>query len=202
MIDYLILVEGVADEVFMKAYIKKIGLEEGLVTIKSCDGYTNIKKQAFINELKKNSDNGGKNLVVFDADDDCQSRRKELTEIKGEIKVDFNLFLFPNDSDQGALENLLEKIINPDNQCILDCWNNYEKELSQCIIPWKNPQTPTTPAYKTKIYGYLEALTGTTKEEKKKIKEKERDYLDRNLWNLDSDYLNPLKKFLSDNIKP
>jgi hypothetical protein len=202
MTKYLILVEGVADEVFMKAYIKKIGLEEGLVTTKSCDGYTNIKKQAFINELKKNTDNGGMNLVVFDADGDCQSRRKELTEIKDEIKVDFDIFLFPNDSDPGALENLLEKIINPDNQCILDCWNNYEKELSKCRIPWKNPQTPTTPAYKTKIYGYLEALTGTTKEEKKKIKEKERDYLDSNLWNLDSDYLYPLKSFLLNHIKP
>ena len=200
MIDYLILVEGVADEVFMKAYIKKIGLEQYPITIKRCEGYTNLQTSAYINELQKNIDKGGKNLVVFDADNDCESRRKELMDIR--TKVDFELFLLPNDSDSGAIENLLEKIINPVNQCILDCWNKYEKNLSECVIPWKVPQTPTTPAFKTKIYGYLEALTGTTKEEKKKIKEKERDYLDRNLWNLDSDYLNPLKKFLSDNIKP
>lgn len=200
MIDYLILVEGVADEVFMEAYIKKIGLEQYPITIKRCEGYTNLQTSAYINELQKNIDKGGKNLVVFDADNDCESRRKELMDIR--TKADFELFLLPNDSDSGAIENLLEKIINPVNQCILDCWNKYEKNLSECVIPWKVPQTPTTPAFKTKIYGYLEALTGTTKEEKKKIKEKERDYLDRNLWNLDSDYLNPLKKFLSDNIKP
>lgn len=199
MIDYLILVEGVADEVFMEAYIKKIGLEQYPITIKRCEGYTNLQTSAYINELQKNIDKGGKNLVVFDADNDCESRRKELMDIR--TKVDFELFLLPNDSDPGALENLLEKIINPDNQCILDCWNNYEKELSKCRIPWKNPQTPTTPAYKTKIYGYLEALTGTTKEEKKKIKEKERDYLNRNLWNLDSEALNPLKIFLLKHIK-
>lgn len=199
MIDYLILVEGVADEVFMEAYIKKIGLEQYPITIKRCEGYTNLQTSAYINELQKNIDKGGKNLVVFDADNDCESRRKELMDIR--TKVDFELFLLPNDSDSGAIENLLEKIINPVNQCILDCWNNYEKELSKCRIPWKNPQTPTTPAYKTKIYGYLEALTGTTKEEKKKIKEKERDYLDRNLWNLDSEALNPLKIFLLKHIK-
>ena len=199
MTKYLILVEGVADEVFMEAYIKKIGLEQYPITIKRCEGYTNLQTSAYINELQKNIDKGGKNLVVFDADNDCESRRKELMDIR--TKVDFELFLLPNDSDSGAIENLLEKIINPVNQCILDCWNNYEKELSKCRIPWKNPQTPTTPAYKTKIYGYLEALTGTTKEEKKKIKEKERDYLDRNLWNLDSEALNPLKIFLLKHIK-
>ena len=199
MIDYLILVEGVADEVFMEAYIKKIGLEQYPITIKQCEGYTNLQTSAYVNELQKNIDKGGKNLVVFDADNDCESRRKELMDIR--TKVDFELFLLPNDSDSGAIENLLEKIINPVNQCILDCWNNYEKELSKCRIPWKNPQTPTTPAYKTKIYGYLEALTGTTKEEKKKIKEKERDYLDSNLWNLDSEALNPLKNFLLKHIK-
>lgn len=200
MIDYLILVEGVADEVFMKAYIKKIGLKQYPITIKRCEGYTNLQTSAYINELQKNIDKGGKNLVVFDADNDCESRRKELMDIR--TKVDFELFLLPNDSDSGAIENLLEKIINPVNQCILDCWNKYEKNLSKCVIPWKVPQTPTTPAYKTKIYGYLEALTGTTKEEKKKIKEKERDYLDPNLWNLDSDYLYPLKSFLLNHIKP
>lgn len=200
MIDYLILVEGVADEVFINAYIKKIGLEQYSITIKRCEGYTNLQTSAYINELQKNIDKGGKNLVVFDADNDCESRRKELMDIR--TKVDFELFLLPNDSDPGALENLLEKIINPDNQCILDCWNKYEKNLRECVIPWKVPQTPTTPAYKTKIYGYLEALTGTTKEEKKRIKEKERNYLDSNLWNLDSDYLNPLKKFLLNHIKP
>ncbi len=199
MIDYLILVEGVADEVFMEAYIKKIGLEQYPITIKRCEGYTNLQTSAYINELQKNIDKGGKNLVVFDADNDCESRRKELMNIKA--KVDFELFLLPNDSDSGAIENLLEKIINPVNQCILDCWNKYEKNLSECVIPWKVPQTPTTPAYKTKIYGYLEALTGTTKEEKKRIKEKERDYLDRNLWNLDSEALNPLKTFLLKQIK-
>lgn len=190
------LVEGVADEVFMKAYVKKIGIPDDIVSIKRCEGYTSLQTQAFVNELQKNIDRGGKNLVVFDADEDCRSRRDHLMFIKEKIKVDFDLFLFPNNSDAGALENLLEKIINPENQCILDCWTGYENSLSKCIIPWKNPQTPTTPAYKTKIYGYLEALTGTTKEEKKKIKEKERDYLDVNLWDLDSAALNPLKEFL------
>lgn len=200
MTNYLVLVEGVADDVFMNAYVKKLGLE-GVVAIKSCEGYTNIKKQAYINELQKNTDKGGRNLIVFDADDDCQSRRQELMMIKNEINVDFDLFLFPNDADQGALENLLERIINPVNQCVMDCWKNYERELDKCSIPWKNPHTPTTPAYKTKIYAYLEALTGTTKVEKKRIKEKERDYLDSNLWNLDSEYLNPLKDFLLSHIK-
>jgi hypothetical protein len=59
----------------------------------------------------------------------------------------------------------------------------------------------TIPAKKTKIYGYLETLLGTSKSEKEKIKEKERNYKEQSHWNLDSEYLDPLKEFLIENIR-
>lgn len=48
----------------------------------------------------------------------------------------------------------------------------------------------------TKIYGYLEALLGETKSQKELIKEANRNYENPQHWNLDSEYLEPLKKFL------
>lgn len=36
----------------------------------------------YANQMKRNSDDGGVNLVIFDADDDCEKRRKELLEWK------------------------------------------------------------------------------------------------------------------------
>ncbi|MDR3341410.1 MAG: hypothetical protein LBT14_01245 [Treponema sp.] len=54
---------------------------------------------------------------------------------------------------------------------------------------------------KTKIYAYLEVLLGETKKEKEKIKERERDYKNNEHWNLDSEFLVPLKNFLMKNIQ-
>lgn len=52
----------------------------------------------------------------------------------------------------------------------------------------------------TKIYGYLEALLGETKSQKELIKEANRNYENHQHWNLDAEYLEPLKRFLATNI--
>ena len=52
-----------------------------------------------------------------------------------------------------------------------------------------------------KIYGYLEALLGEKKSQKELIKEANRNYENTQHWNLDTEYLEPLKAFLENNIK-
>ena len=59
----------------------------------------------------------------------------------------------------------------------------------------------TTPAKKSKIYCYLEKLHGTSKSQKKMIKDANRDYNKTEHWNLDAEYINPLKEFLERNLK-
>lgn len=98
-----------------------------------------------------------------------------------------------------SLEDLLENIINPNNRPILDCWENYEKELIKLDILGRTPPPLTTPAKKTKIYGYLEALL--FKNQKELIKEKKRNYENTKHWNLDAEYLEPLKVFLNKHLK-
>ena len=78
----------------------------------------------------------------------------------------------------------------------MDCWEHYEKELVTLDIPGRTPPPLTTPAKKTKIYGYLEALLGTSESDKQKIKEREREYYNALHWNLDAEYLSSLKEFL------
>lgn len=46
-------------------------------------------------------------LIVFDADADSAQRKAEILAWKVKYKLDFELFLFPNNSDTGALEDLL-----------------------------------------------------------------------------------------------
>ena len=116
--------------------------------------------------------------------------------IKEEFGVEFELFLLPNNKDVGALEDLLENIINPNNQPVMVCWQTYEEKLREVRIPSKTPPTLTIPAKKTKIYAYLETLLGKSRSQKKLIKDANRNYKNTQHWNLDAEYLEPLKEFL------
>ena len=155
---FQIIVEGDADKRFFENYYHHLFHEkapEGSITLPIKDddtgGYKKLFTEEAINPLKENNDYGIKNLVIFDADDDCKARRQELLDIKERFGVAFELFLLPNDEDAGTLEDLLENIINPDNQPVMDCWQTYEGELEKVRIPTKTPPTLTIPAKKRKF---------------------------------------------------
>ena len=199
--EFNIFVEGVADARFIKQYIGHlygdVVDDERLVILK---GWDNLKTEATAIRMHSMSANGGVNLVIVDTDKDFQIRKDEIAKWQQANKVQFELFLLPNNHDAGTLEDLLENIINPNNRPIFDCWEHYEQELVQTDIPGRTPPPLTTPAKKTKIYGYLEALLGETKSQKELIKEANRNYENTQHWNLDAEYLEPLNRFLKDNL--
>ena len=196
---YTLYVEGIADMVFFKQYIQHcFGIVVPEERIVNLEGWTNIKGISALRRMRSITDNGGVNIAIIDADKDIDARRKDILDWKQEHGVEFELFLLPNDKDAGTLEDLLENIINPNNRPIFDCWEHYEQELVQLDIPGRTPPPLTTPAKKTKIYGYLEALLEWN--QKDLIKERNRNYENVQHWNLDSEYLEPLKLFLSKQI--
>lgn len=142
------------------------------------------------------TDNDGTNLVIFDADNDFADRQREILSWKEANDLDFELFLLPNNHDSGELEDLLIKIINPENQPVIDCWKQYEESLTQVNIPWRNGEPLTIPAKKTKIYAYLEALLGKSRKQKELIKENKRNYKNANHWNLTAMGIIALTDFL------
>ena len=194
---FLIVVEGIADETFIRQYLYHLfGQKVPDNFILRTNGKDNLKSSVAINRMRSMTDQGGINLVIFDADNNFETRRASILEWKNQNGLEFELFLLPNNLDKGELEDLLENIINPNNRPIMECWENYEKELVTLDIPGRTPPPLTTPAKKTKIYGYLEALLGTSENDKKKIKEREREYHNSLHWNLNAEYLLPLKEFL------
>lgn len=198
---YTLYVEGIADVVFFKQYIQHcFGIAVPNERIVNLEGWTNVKGISALQRMRSTTDNGGVNLVILDADTNIESRRNDVLAWKQQNGVDFELFLLPNNKDAGALEDLLENIINPNNQPIFDCWEHYEQELVQLDIPGRTPPPLTTPAKKTKIYGYLEALLGETRSQKELIKEANRNYGNPQHWNLNSEYLGSLKLFISKNL--
>lgn len=187
-------VEGNGDQVFLRdilsikfgSIFSKKRLEELIII---ADGYSGIKNQ--IDEFKQiekdKKREGGINIVIFDAD---YKNEKEATHgfkekiaflegIKKEFDITFEYFLFPDNANDGTLETLLEHCIHPDNIEVLDCWRGFE----QCIES-KN-KGYTIPANKTKIYAYLECLYGDTKDEKKKVKDPNRDFTEKDKWVFD-----------------
>ena len=201
-----IFVEGIADEKFIQDYVSHLlNIELSKNDIIKSEGWTNInskkgKGELIINKMISNSDNGGLNIIIFDSDSDYEKRREEILKWGVDNSVEFQLFLFPNNSLPGALEDLLEKIINENNKPIFECWDGYEECIQSKTINGRS-QPLTIPAKKTKIYGYLETLLGKSQSEKEKIKERERNYKEKTHWNLDSEFLNPLRDFLIANIK-
>ena len=156
---FLIIVEGEADKKFFLDYFHHLFGEQApkdsiIHSGKDSDtgGYTKLKSEEALQAMRKNTNQGGVNLVIFDADENPEARRKELLAIKDEFGVEFELFLLPNNKDAGELEDMLEQIINPNNQPVMDCWQTYEGELEKVRIPTKTPPTLTIPAKKTKIY--------------------------------------------------
>ena len=200
---FLIIVEGDADKKFFWDYFHHLFGEQAskdsiIHSGKDGDtgGYTKLKSEEILQAMRKNTNQGGVNLVIFDADENPEARRKELLAIKDEFGVEFELFLLPNNKDAGELEDMLEQIINPNNQPVMDCWQTYEGELEKVRIPTKIPPTLTIPAKKTKIYAYLETLLDKSRSQKKLIKDANRNYENAQHWNLDAEYLEPLKEFL------
>ena len=194
---YTIYVEGIADVRFLSQYIHHLfGIMVPKERIVKLEGWTNLKGTTWQQRMRAITDKGGTNIVIIDADKDIDARRSDVLSWKEENALEFELFLLPNNHDTGALEDLLENIINPNNRPIFDCWENYEKELVTLDIPGRTPPPLTTPAKKTKIYGYLEALLGESNTQKELIKEVNRNYENTLHWSLDAEYLEPLKEFL------
>lgn len=202
---FKIFVEGDADKRFISQlleFLLKTSIDQdNIVKTSGWNCLVSPKtEEVYVNLMNRTSADGGINLVIFDADDDFEDRKKKLLSWKERWHVDFELFLFPNNKDIGELEDLLEQIINSENQPVMDCWTGYENSLKEVKLSWRKETPLTLPAKKTKIYAYLEVLLGTSKTQKDKIKEPNREYLNKNHWNLHADALNNLESFLKEHL--
>src|ERR1039458_3923394 len=154
-----IFVEGKGDFVFVRDALKiwynsALNEEQLNELIILCDGFNQLKgKLKFLKETEVGQKReGGKNIVIFDADysgrenyHGIHEKLAYLEEKKNELGISFESFLFPDNSNDGTLETLLETCINPEHSCIMNCW----KELENCIT---TKGEYTIPANKSKIY--------------------------------------------------
>ncbi len=203
-----IFIEGkeksVPESDFLRAILNHIGVPSDKYEIVHTGGYTNLMdsdKMPNITVLQANTDAGGKNLVIFDADTDKNNggfsvRRDELIHRRDELGLDFDLFLWPNNGDDGDVEVLMESIARKDLYPeFFDCFVKYEHCMSQ-RKNGKGEPFYSTPNRKGKLHTYFNALP-ISNTKKSKFGSGQWRWSDPEIWNLDSDTLKPVKDFLS-----
>ena len=171
-----IIVEGEEDLFFMKNYLSHIKKDSLSIDLEQIEGKDNLVKE----DVRLSIAKGHEVIIVFDANEN--TREEVSKKLQG---LEYNLFLFPDNSNNGNLEDLLEQIILPNKQDIFECFENYEKCLKEKDYPLPNK--------KAKIYSYKLA-TCALKEKRKE------DQFKPEYWNFDSSALDPLKHFLLENL--
>ncbi len=147
--EVLIFVEGPSDKVFLEVYLYFLeDLPIKNFKVKDVKGKDNLSKRLL--EIEKYD----KTLIIFDADKDYESNKKEILKVVLKTKQTISeeqIFLFPNNQDDGDLETLLLEIAKHDE--FLKCFEGY----LECI---KNKEyyKPIKSIRKNMLYAYLEAL--------------------------------------------
>ncbi len=190
--EILIFVEGPSDKVFLEAYLyflEDIPIKN--FKVKDVTGKDNLSKRLL--EIEKYD----KTLIIFDADKDYESNKKEILSKTQQKITEEQIFLFPNNQDDGDLETLLLEIAKHDE--FLKCFEGY----LECIKS-KEHYKPIKNISKSKWYAYLEVfgLENLTKidifDNESKIKNKHEENYRRlkEVIKFNSKSLIPLKNFL------
>ena len=157
------------------------------------------KLTMFDNQMREATRNHEKNLVIFDCDfvatgGGLENRRKNFEDMKWSLDVDVDYFLFPNNHDEGAFEDMLLHIINPAHKGIMDCFVRYE----QCMAKRNEEMGEdcySLPNVKAKIYTYITSFKRNNRENES-VKSGNWDFGNSNYWDLNNIYLSPLISFL------
>lgn len=193
---------------FLRAILDTMGIAPNAYELMPTGGYTNLMDSddaSNIGIMQANTDAGGKNIVIFDADSPKNNggfakRREELLKKRDELGLDFDLFLWPDNQHDGDVELLMETTARKDLYPeFFECFGRYE----QCILQRKNAKgVPlyTTPNLKGKLHTYFHSLP-ISKSQKDKFGHGEWRWKDSEIWDLNVDSLVPVKTFLSKYLK-
>lgn len=185
--------EGTAtpEYVFVSTLMNYWGIDTSLYDVVCVGGKDNIHNMA--NKMKETTLENGKNLVVFDADfpyngGGFEKRRAELIVRLKEMEVDAEIFLFPNNRDDGDVEVLLDTLARKDiHSRFFDCFSDYES----CLGNEYN-----SPDLKGKLYTYMTSQKGISNRKRNKIKSGQWHFSDENYWDISRVTLDPLKNFI------
>lgn len=207
MMSYKIFCEGITDQIFIADCITvfynftyviehkkkdnlKITFSNGIEII-DVGGCTKLSDELYLSLLEDNKDCGGTNIIIFDADHKStgkgnkgyESCLQKLNDIKKNHNVEFIHYIWPNNSDDGIIENLLRKLIPNEKETIYQCIESHHSCLSSLSI-----DNVRIAELKEKVGYYLYTVNQDSKPGK-------RNYKDSNYWDLDCNKIPDLLLF-------
>ncbi|NHB51245.1 hypothetical protein EXS88_04260 [Helicobacter pylori] len=149
--EILIFVEGPSDEVFLEVYLYFLGnFPIKNFKVRSINGKDNLSNR--LNEIEQYA----KTLIIFDADKDYESNKKEILSKTQQKITEEQIFLFPNNQDDGDLETLLLEIAK--HKEIIQCFKRYLKCIECKCIEIKEHHGLIKNIRKNMLYAYLEVF--------------------------------------------
>ncbi|NHM02413.1 DUF3226 domain-containing protein [Flavobacterium difficile] len=204
-----IFCEGITDQVFIADCIElfygfestRVDKKNSKLDIKFSNGIeiidvggcSKLSNEIYISQLEDNKALNGVNVVIFDADytelgngnkgfDSC---KQKLEGIKRDKNVDFDYFLWPNNNDDGIVEDLLRKLIPSDKEVVYNCIESHQACLSSLAVP-----NIRFAELKDKVGYYLHTVNLESRA-------RFRNYKNADYWDLNHESIGDLKKLKS-----
>lgn len=139
------------------------------VHIRKMNGWTLVAAEENISTLNMKEEQGYSCILLIDADDETKDygsfdeRNKRLSEILDDKKVNCDIFLFPNNKDDGELEDVLIDIMPEENKAIYDCIDQHDKCIEHNLTQLGKLKPKDIKNKKNKIIRYNDILNGKTK---------------------------------------
>lgn len=181
--------EKVPEYNFLKLYIEHLGLGMKVQPIAGKDNLDFLSAK-----LHADVFSGNKPVILFDADElrnggGYAARMAHITQfLANEGLGGVPVFLWPNNHDDGDFETMLENIVQKQlHPVFFDCFEDYE----HCVAG-----KYTVPNRKSKLHTFINAQPGLSNSQKKKLGHGNWLFNDKNYWDWDAAYLQPLRDFL------
>ena len=187
--------------IFVDSYLNYLGLKD--YEIICVNGWANLAN--VVNKLLETTIAGGRNIIIFDADTiktggGYAARISALKNTVKKMNCEAEIFLWPNNQADGVFENVLEHIARKDlYKEFFDCFGDYES----CMKGRKNNDGYdfyTTPNLKGKMFTYVSSLP-MSNTQRNNLGKGQWLFDNPDYWHLDAPYLQPLRKFLIENLQ-
>lgn len=180
-----------SEYVFVESILKQLFGDEwkNKVEIIRVNGKDNLA--SLVPQMQDCTEQDGKNLVLFDADfpenqGGFADRQSELINLQNKLGVSFELFLFPNNHDDGDVESCFEMMMLPQHSHIIDCFNDFEVCLGHDYVH---------PNRKARCHTYISSMP-MSNAKREKIGTGQWQFDNPDFWDINASGLQPLKDFL------
>ena len=196
--------EDTPEGVFLRTLIQEFVPDSFPFVVNAVNGWSNLCEPANVMLMQTNSQEGGKNLVIFDADSQENGgghalRLKTLKEKLAAYDLQAEIFLWPDNQSDGTVESLMLDVARKDLHAeFFDCYGDYEA----CLRGVKDADGSLTyhcPDLKAKAFAYISSMK-LSNNHRKHLGRGDWQFDNPDYWDLGSEKLEAIKAFLLEQL--